>query len=92
MPNRNSKNDKQPLKILNDVLNIPAFPILWADENAELDEENADIIKGKVVKPIRLVDGFSYFGLIIGCILVAVSWAMVLLRITRLRHDLPTHV
>ena len=69
MPNRNSKNDKRPLKILNDVLNIPAFPILWADENAELDEENADIIKGKVVKPIRLVDGFSYFGLIIGCLL-----------------------
>ena len=81
MPLKNSMNvtDSLKLKILANTLDIPAFPLLWADENAELDEENADLLKSKVVKPIKLVDGFSYFGLALGCILVTVFWVMVFL-------------
>ena len=76
---KSTEGDVHALDILNKVQNIPAFPLLWADENAELDEENADMLKSEIVTPIKLVDGFSYFMLVFGMVLVVVSWAMVLL-------------
>ena len=76
---KSTEGDVHALDILNKVKNIPAFPLLWADENAELDEENADMLKSEIVTPIKLVDGFSYFMLVFGWGLVVVSWAMVLL-------------
>lgn len=78
MPLKSTKSDKHNIDILNKVRNVPAFPMIWADENAELDKENADMLKNDVMKPIKLVDGFSYFMLVLGCVLVAISWVMAL--------------
>ena len=77
MPLKRSTGDLS-LSILNNVATIPAFPLVWADENAELDEENADMLKSDVIMPMNLVDGFSYFMLAFGAILVIASWVMVL--------------
>ena len=73
------KIDGDPLIILANLrADIPAFPILWADENAELDEENANDLKSQVFTPMKLVDGFSIaIGLVAGSILIVLSWAMV---------------
>ena len=84
MPLKRSTGDLS-LSILNDVTTIPAFPLVWADENAELDEENADMLKSDVIMPMNLVDGFSYFMLASGAILVIASWVMVLVCSTK--HD-----
>ena len=84
MPLKRSTGDLS-LSILNDVTTIPAFPLVWADENAELDEENADMLKSDVIMPMNLVDGFSYFMLAVGAILVITSWVMVLVCSTK--HD-----
>ena len=78
MPLKKTTSDNHNIKILNKVRDVPAFPLIWADENAEIDEENSDMLKNDVVKPINLVDGFSYFMLVLGCVLVAVSWPMAL--------------
>ena len=82
MPLKRSTGDLS-LSILNDVTTIPAFPLVWADENAELDEENADMLKSDVIMPMNLVDGFSYFMLAFGAILVIASWIMVLVCSTK---------
>ena len=84
MPLKRSTGDLS-LSILNNVMTIPAFPLVWADENAELDEENADMLKSDVIMPMNLVDGFSYFMLAVGAILVITSWVMVLVCSTK--HD-----
>ena len=84
MPLKRSTGDLS-LIILNDVTTIPAFPLVWADENAELDEENAKMLKNDVIMPMTLVDGFSYFMLAFGAILVIASWVMVLVCSTK--HD-----
>ena len=84
MPLKRSTGDLS-LDILNNVATIPAFPLVWADENAELDEENADMLKSDVILPMNLVDGFSYFMLAFGAILIIVSWVMVLVCSTK--HD-----
>ena len=80
-----SSTGEHSLYILNNVATIPAFPLVWADENAELDEENADMLKSDVIMPMNLVDGFSYFMLAVGAILVIASWAMVL--VCSSKHD-----
>ena len=84
MPLKRSTGDLS-LDILNKVTTIPAFPLVWADENAELDEENADMLKSDVILPMNLVDGFSYFMLAFGAILVVASWVLVLVCSTK--HD-----
>ena len=78
MPLKKTTSDRHNIDILNNVRDVPAFPLIWADETAEIDEENSDMLKDDVVLPINLVDGFSYFMLVLGCILVAVSWLMAL--------------
>ena len=80
-----SSTGEHSLEILNNVITIPAFPLVWADENAELDEENAKMLKSDVIMPMNLVDGFSYFMLVFGAILVIASWVMVLVCSTK--HD-----
>ena len=80
-----SSTGEHSLDILNNVTTIPAFPLVWADENAELDEENAKMLKSDVILPMNLVDGFSYFMLAFGAILVIASWVMVL--VCSSKHD-----
>ena len=56
--------------------NVPEliFPILWADETAELDDENADKFKSLVLTPTKVVDGISIgLGMVVGSILFVVG-------------------
>ena len=42
------------------------FPLLWTDETATIDDENAELIKSLMVTPLWLLDIFVYavgFGL-----------------------------
>ena len=74
-----------PIFILSQLVgDFPAFPILWADENAELDEENADDLKRQIIKPIKLVDGFSIaLGIVVGSILIVSAWALAMFYFRR---------
>ena len=74
-----------PIHILSQLVgDFPAFPILWADENAELDEENADDLKRQIIKPIKLVDGFSIaLGIVVGSILIVSAWALAMFYFRR---------
>ena len=68
---KSNPDDKMhTLKILENVNSVPAFPVVWADENAQIDEPNAKKLKTEAIMPIKLVDGFSYLMLICGCILI----------------------
>ena len=74
---KSNPDDKMhTLKILENVNNVPAFPVVWADENAQIDEPNAKKLKTEAIMPIKLVDGFSYLMLICGCILMIFSVGM----------------
>ena len=80
MPLEKSNPDDQilehNLKILENVNSVPAFPVVWADENAQIDEPNANKLKTEAIMPIKLVNGFSYLMLICGCILIVFSVGM----------------
>ena len=78
---RSNPNDvAHTLDILRNVKDVPAFPVVWADENAQIDEPNAKKLKTEAIMPIRLVDGFSYLMLICGCILIVFSVGMLFCR------------
>ena len=82
MPLTHSSPDDEAhtLDILRNVRDVPAFPVVWADENAQIDEPNAKKLKTEAIMPIRLVDGFSYLMLICGCILIVFSVGMLFCR------------
>lgn len=50
---------------------VELFPILWADEGADLDTTNADKFKDAIVKPSNIVLGLSIgMGMVLGALLV----------------------
>ena len=54
--------------------NIDLFPILWADEGAELDEDGANEFKDMVEKPIKIVNGVSIgLGIVAGSVLFVIG-------------------
>lgn len=72
MDAKNSSYVKK-LKNLEDVL----FPILWADENAEVDDETADLFKLVVQGSEKLVLGISIgLGMVLGGILFVAGIGM----------------
>ena len=63
--------------------NVPEliFPIMWADETAELDEENADKFKSMVLVPSKVVDGVAIgVGMVLGAILFFVGLFLILCK------------
>jgi len=56
-----------------------AWPIFWADENAQIDDANADKFKSEVQKPISIVNGVSIgLGIVCGGVLILVSLAIII--------------
>lgn len=53
------------------------FPVLWLDETAQVDEKNADLLKGKLLNKIALLNGLTLGVFAIGILLVtlgAIHW------------------
>jgi len=68
--------DKAPFAKLNQT--YPAFPLLWVDERAEIDQKNADRWQSQVGKAFKLVNGLTYsLGLALGGVCVVLSWFLV---------------
>ena len=54
------------------VANVPTlvFPVLWADETAELDSTTAEDFKSMVLMPQKIVDGVAIgLGIVLGAVL-----------------------
>jgi len=53
------------IKFLENIKKIPAFPVVWLDEGAEVDQENIDKIKSMVTTPLLIIDvgKFTLLGL-----------------------------
>ena len=47
---------KEVIDILNDVQYFRLFPIVWLDECAEVDEENAEKIKKMILTPLTVAE------------------------------------
>ena len=53
---------------------VELFPVLWADEGADLDTTNAEKFKDAIVKPTNIVLGLSIaLGMVLGAVLVVVG-------------------
>ena len=53
---------------------VELFPVLWADEGADLDEENENKFKDMVIKPSNIVNGVSVgVGMVLGAILFIIG-------------------
>ena len=53
---------------------VDVFPILWADEGADLDETNEKKFKDAVIKPSSIVNGLSIgLGIVFGAILFIIG-------------------
>ena len=68
------------LNLLSKVPNL-IFPIMWADETAQLDSENAEEFKSMVLNPTKVVDGVAIgLGIVVGGILVVVGLLMIFFK------------
>jgi len=53
---------------------VDVFPVLWADEGADLDEKNEKKFKDAVIKPSSIVNGLSIgLGIVFGAILFIIG-------------------
>jgi len=51
---------RDEIVFLKDITPLPAFPVLWLDEGADIDQENIDKIKSMVTTPLLLLDVLKY--------------------------------
>ena len=58
---------------LNDVQDFRLFPILWLDEGADVDDENAKKIKNMVVKPLEATVVVQWLMVAAGAAGIAIS-------------------
>ena len=62
------------LDLTSNLPEVDVFPVLWADEGADLDETNADKFKDAVLKPSQLVNGLSIgLGVVVGALLFMIG-------------------
>jgi len=54
------------IKFLEHITRYPAFPVLWLDEGADIDQENIDKIKSMVTTPLLILDVVKYGLLSVG--------------------------
>ena len=67
-------NNYKGFTITKNLPKVELFPVLWADEGADLDTTNADKFKDAIVKPTNIVLGLSIaLGMVLGAILVIVG-------------------
>ena len=58
---------------------IDVFPVLWADEGADLDETNEKKFKDSVIKPSQIVNGLSIgLGMVLGLLLFMIGIFIIL--------------
>ncbi|ODM91070.1 Scavenger receptor class B member 1 [Orchesella cincta] len=56
------------------------FPLLWADEGAEMDEESGDDLKGKLITPLKIVNIAKWAILGVGIAVVIAGAVLYFLR------------
>jgi hypothetical protein len=58
------------LDLTKNLPNVDLFPVLWADEGADLDEENEEKFKDMIVKPSMIVNGLAIgLGMVVGALM-----------------------
>jgi len=73
----------EPIPEIPALAKIPRFmifPLLWADEEARLDDETADDLKGRLLTPLKIVGIVKWVVLGLGLVLVGVGIAIYLVR------------
>ena len=62
------------LELTENLPKIDVFPVLWADEGADLDETNEKKFKDSVIKPSQIVNGLSIgLGMVLGLLLFMIG-------------------
>merc|ERR1711973_709137 len=68
--------NRDQIVFLKDIPAIPAFPVVWLDEGADIDQENIDKIKSMVTTPLKILDvtkwvliGLGIAGFLLGALL-----------------------
>ena len=62
------------LELTANLPKIDVFPVLWADEGADLDETNEKKFKDSVIKPSQIVNGLSIgLGMVLGLLLFMIG-------------------
>jgi hypothetical protein len=66
--------------LVSNVRNM-VFPIMWADEMAQLDKENADKFISLVLTPTKIVDGVAIgIGMVLGSIMFLAGMSFLLFK------------
>jgi lysosome membrane protein 2 len=65
---------------LQDITHVPAFPILWLDEGADIDQANIDKIKSMVTTPLLLLDIAKYGMIGLGAALLVLGSLVMCLK------------
>ena len=62
---------------LKDMVNDTIFPILWVDENAEIDDHGANKFKKEVLQPIEITKGVKYGLIALGAFIILIVLVIV---------------
>eukprot|EP00088_Acartia_fossae_P047622 TRINITY_DN5167_c0_g1_i1.p1 TRINITY_DN5167_c0_g1~~TRINITY_DN5167_c0_g1_i1.p1 ORF type:complete len:546 (+),score=146.03 TRINITY_DN5167_c0_g1_i1:28-1665(+) len=64
---------KDEIVFLKSIKQLAAFPVLWLDEGADIDQANIDKIKSMVTIPLLALDIAKYVMIGLGCLLVVIG-------------------
>lgn len=67
---------RDEIVFLKDIKPLPAFPVLWLDEGADIDQENIDKIKSMVTTPLLLLDILKYGMIALGAFMTFLGAVM----------------
>ncbi|CAG7833577.1 unnamed protein product [Allacma fusca] len=62
------------------------FPVLWADEYATLDDENAGTLKKQLITPLKIVEVTKWIILCVSIILICAGFVVCFVRMRRTKY------
>lgn len=78
---------KEIIDMLKDVQYFRLFPIVWLDECAEVDEDNAKKIKSMIIKPMIASDAVQWSLVAFGLVGFFISAILFVFKQKWLLHD-----
>jgi len=68
--------NRDEIPFLKDITHVPAFPVLWLDEGADIDQNNIDKVKGMVTIPLLALDIVKYGMIGVGGVIMLVGMGL----------------
>jgi len=85
IPLYNNEDLKNKIDVLTNIATVPAFPVLWIDEGADIDQDPEMVkkLKNQLVTPLRVLNIGQWIAIGVGAALLVVGGAMTFVKSCR---------